>query len=292
MARARSRGRVNFYQPARCQMQADALKFLADKLDAANPQRRIVTCDREPRHVYYVVDSDGEMVRKLALPEPAQRIAGSLETVVAQIRDWIGADADTALSEVWYSRAGVVGLRDSIANTSDALRDRITLPLKPSPQLAQLIAWDAAKRVTIGQAELILLLRTTFADCTGHHPKLLDSVRKLRVTKAAEVNSQMQQGKVSLGRSMVAEMSGIELIPEEITLQVPVFDSAPLSAAIAGVRVAIDPNPEKEVFTLVVLPGDIEAAFARGEVAIGDKLRELLVGESGGALVSVYYGQP
>jgi hypothetical protein len=182
--------------------------------------------------------------------------------------------------EIWYSRSAVIGLHGADCS------GRVTMALKESPQLAQLIAWDAAKRVNVGQRELVMLLRTTFAGYLPGHPTFLENVRKLRTSKSAEVNSEIGKGKVSLGRSVLAEMSGIELIPEEITIRVPVFAAASL-LAFAEVRVCVDPNPEDEQFTLVVIPGQIEQAWRAGEAYIAAKIAGLLGNDS---KIPVYHG--
>lgn len=257
-------------------MNCDTLKHLQTIIDAANPQRRIVTAPQEPPHVYYVVNEAGAMVRTVAAEPLGNDKASDLDSVVR-----VMTDSDNP-REIWYSRASVIGLHGG------GLPDRVTMPLKESPQLAQLIAWDARQRVNVGQRELVMLLRTTFAGCLPSHPTFLENVRKLRTSKAAEVNSEIGKGKVSLGRSVIAEMSGVELIPEEITIRVPVFAAASL-LAFADVRVCVDPNPEEEQFTLVVIPGQIEQAWRAGEVYIQAKLAALLGNESE---IPLYHGTP
>ena len=148
--------------------------------------------------------------------------------------------------------------------------------------LSMLADGYAGKAIDVG------LKRTMFAGCLPSHPTFLENVRKLRTSKAAEVNSEIGKGKVSLGRSVIAEMSGVELIPEEIVIRVPVFAAASL-LAFADVRVCVDPNPEEEQFTLVVIPGQIEQAWRAGEVYIQAKLAALLGNESE---IPLYHGTP
>lgn len=257
-------------------MNCDTLKHLQGIIENANQSKRIVTAPQEPPHVYYVVNNDGEMDRTIAAEPLANDKASDLDTIVRVVKE-----ANNPL-EIWYSRASVIGL-DGVGHYN-----RVTMPLKESPQLAQLIAWDARQRVNVGQRELVMLLRTTFAGCLPSHPTFLENVRKLRTSKAAEVNSEIGKGKVSLGRSVIAEMSGVELIPEEITIRVPVFAAASL-LAFADVRVCVDPNPEEEQFTLVVIPGQIEQAWRAGEVYIQAKLAALLGNESE---IPLYHGTP
>lgn len=254
----------------------DSLKLLKQLADDAAPGRRIVTAPAEPPHVYYVVQPDGGLVRTTAVVRPSDHRAADLSSLVA----WAKKQA-AAVPCIWFSRVGVVA---GPVPGSDA-HDRCRLDLEPSPHLALLMTWEKAGRATVQQAALVILLRTTFAGCYPAFPKLLENVRSVKTSKAADVNSQIGHGKVSLGKSVIAEMSGLGGIPEEVTFRVPVFAAAAVRC-YADVRVAIDPDPNTESFTLVVIPGQIEEAFATGEAWLADRLAAL-VGE---AKIPVYHG--
>lgn len=267
-----------------------SLNFLAQKIEGAKPELRIVDPDTEPNGWYYVVRSDGEMVLTQAKPAPKNHQAADLETVVAQAVAGL-AGPGAPHPEIWYGREAVVAL--VVGSGIDGGASRAAFALSPSPQLATLTEWDRAKRFEIDQRALILLLRTLFADCLGQCPDLIDAVRNVRTQRAADVNKQVQHGKVSLGKTELAEMTGLKALPEAITLTVPVWaqTAAPWRAPV---RVAIDPDPEREVFKLVVLPGEIEAAYWLAEQRLAMRLAELL-GEHGpgkGDAVPVYHGRP
>ncbi len=236
-----------------------------------------------PLHVYYVVEPDGKLTRTTAAPPPFSHTAADLETIVANVQFIVDGQAGRS-PEVWFNRRAVVAVLDP----GDGGKYRSTLTLNPSPQLAILQAWatNGDRRPVIAQTEMILLLRSVFEDCTPSHPQLLANVRKLKTTRASEVNSEVQKGKVSLNKSDVREMSGMDLIPDVITFKVPVFDAATLKAE-ASVRVCVDPDPDKEAFRLVVIPGQIEKAFTDGETWLSAKLTELLA-----AGVPLYHGTP
>lgn len=271
-------------------MDVNALKFLAEKIEGAKPELRIVDPDTEPNGWYYVVRPDGEMVLTQAKPAPKNHAAADLETVVAQaVAGLTGPGAPHP--EIWYGREAVVSL--VVGSGIDGGANRAAFALTPSPQLATLAEWDRAKRFEIDQRALILLLRTLFADCLGECPDLIDAVRNVRTQRAADVNKQVQHGKVSLGKTELAEMTGLKALPEAVTLVVPVWAQA-AAPWRAPVRVAIDPDPEREVFKLVVLPGQIEAAQSLAEQRMAMRLAEL-IGEHGTAAadaIPVYHGKP
>lgn len=259
-------------------MDSHSLKFLKDMADAAAPARRVFTSDREPPHVYWVQQADGKLERVSAKPFPTAHAAADLDTLVRVVRD----QTDPAdVPEVWYSRAGVI----AVLNPAAEHPARCTVDLTPSPQLALLAQWERAGKATLTQAELVILLRTLFAGCAPDD--VLAAVRGLKVDKRTEVNQQIAQGKVSLGRSLVAEMTGAAALPERITFSVPVFAEAAVGVC-STVRVELDPDPQNERFHLYVLPGDIESAYADAEEALALRLARLL-GESP---VPVYRGRP
>ena len=256
---------------------ADTLKLIQDTAAKAanNP---IVTCDREPAHVYYTRDPDGGLTRAVADQPPANTRVCDLATL-AHIA---AVSGEAEILDAWYTRKAVVLVAD---------RDRHTLAFEPSPQFAALIQWSAnTAGVSFTQADLIRLLRTTLADCYPSDPQFLANVRKLATSRAAKVNSEIQKGKVSLGKDIVAEMSGVDLIPDEVKFRVPVFAAAALWVT-ADVRVCVEPDPEKERFTLTVIPGQVEHAWAKGEEWVAAKLRGELA-EAGATAVPVYFGSP
>jgi hypothetical protein len=259
-------------------MQADALKFIADQAAKANPGARIVYTDREPDHIYYVLQADGDLKRVAAEPEPENHRADDIPTLAALAKESMECEP---CAQIWYGRHGAVLINPGLCS-----RARVRLKLAPSPQMMQLISWDQRGKGSVGQAELVLLLRTLFAGCAPEG--LLSTIRGVRTQRAAEVNSQITQGKVSLGKSLVAEMSGTAAIPEEVSFKVPVFDSHAVRV-FAQVRLAIDPDPQTESFTLVVLPGQIEAAHEYAESWFAEMIRAELGPEN---LIPLYRGQP
>lgn len=262
-------------------------KLVADLAVKANGQR-IFTAPGEPPHVYYVLQPDGKLTLVQATFRERVCQATDLDTLCRLAVEHSKPDVGLT-PEVWCCRSGVV----AVLCPEEADRGpSCTLGLTASPQMACLTAWDRAGRVSLSQAELVLLLRTMFAGAVS--PDFLPAVRNVRTAKNAEVNSQIAQGKVSLGKSIVAEMTGVAAIPERVTFLVPVF--AESAVPIVGpVRVEIDPDPQSERFTLVVLPGDVERAYAAAEDNLVERVRRLLDASAdtlAAGAVKVYRGKP
>jgi hypothetical protein len=258
---------------------------LGSKAEQLN-KPRILKCDQEPDHCYYVIDKDGNMNLVTAEYGPTEMFCSDIDTLTRVV-----IDSKEHMPEIWYSRNEVI----AYLGTKNPYFDTVKFKLSASPQFQTLIAWEQSGRgVSLTQKDLILALRTLFAGCVP--TELLPAIRRLKTQKAAEINSQIDKGRVSMSKSMVAEMSGVSDIPEMVEFTVPVFAQGTLNAT-ACIRVAIDPDPENERFTLIVLPGDVEKAWTHGERLLCGKIQEELVenwsaakGE-GDCEIPVYFGK-
>lgn len=239
---------------------------------------RIVTTPAEPAGVYFTVGPDGTLTRQVAGRGPLA--AASLDfNTVCDYAIWTKTEED--LTEVWYSRRAVVAV------LNDARRDRVSFALTPSKPFDMLARWEASPGI-FKQAAIILMLRTLFADCHPDHPSLVDVFRKLNFKQGKEVAADLQRGKVSMSRDMLAQVTGDVDIPAEVRFRVPIFAEAGAKGITWSVRVAIEPDAEHENFHFHTLPGQTEAAFGAAEDVIRGHLEQRLK-DSG---IPVYYGSP
>lgn len=216
---------------------------------------------------------DGTLFEMDSPAEPRKHNALDLSAVC----DFANSNKD---SVVWYSRSGVVCLIDDATR-----RDRVTLNLTYSPQMKLLQSLEAnSKQFT--QAELVLTLRTTFADCLADEvsASLLPAVRAVTFTKNAEGESVIDHGKASVGKRLTEKATGAVAIPEYVTIRVPVFATA-FSFAMP-IRCAVDVDASAERFKLIPLPLQIENAIKAAEDSIFEAVEEMLEGSP------LYYGIP
>lgn len=265
-------------------MERDTLELLKEIIDDGSPQRRIVELPNEPAHIYGVVTPAGEIVRTAAFAAPSIFKPADLDTLVRIARETF-SDQTQPDVEIWYSRNGV----NADLDRSRAHHDWAFLALTPSPQMTKLIEWDRSNLgVKLTQQQFVLLLRTLFAGCCNTN--VLDAVRQIKTARSADINSQIAQGKASVGKSMIAEMTGAGGVAvfEMFTLNIPIFAQAAVPVS-GSVRVEVDPDPINEQFTLIVRPGDIEIAFAQAEETIRSRLESLLGKE---CPIPLYRGSP
>lgn len=248
----------------------EALKYLTSLGEQKGA--RFVPNSPNPEHIAILEKRDGTIDVVTALPEPRDHEAGNL-TAIIQFASAMDVPA------VWYSRKAVVCLCDD-----ETRRDRVTLKLELSPQVKQLMAFESSPR-QLKQAELVLLLRTTFGACLAPAGEILAAVRVLKFTSSGSGQSAINHGSVSVGKSLKQEMAGEKPLPETISLEVPIFSNASLPWT-ARVQVAIDVDAPTETFKLIPLPLEIERAIAFGERKIHEALDEKMKN------VAIFYGAP
>jgi hypothetical protein len=255
--------------------------MLKELLEAISAQVRmaeaiqIVHPPAEPDHVYLVKNSEaeGDFKRIEAAAPNEDHKALCLGTLCAHAI--LAADFG---GQIWYSRSGVVAL------TSEDKRQRCSLLLSFSEPLKQLQAWQA-NPLAVAQKDLVLTLRHKFRLC--HDPALLTAVRAVNWNLGEAGESEVQHGKQSLGKKIIAEVSGKTAIPEDTIFNVPVWEGLAAGAIAFPVGAAIEPVPSAQAFKIMPFPGQVEAAIAAAEDVLGKRLHDIV-----GDKVPVYYGTP
>ncbi len=232
----------------------------------------------EPAYFYYLRTADGTLERHEAKPSPRAHKTLDIASLVR-----FGAALDTGESSpvLWYSRVGLVLIVDDATR-----RDRVSMSLEFSPQMLLLQSLERETK-WYTQAQFLSLLRVKLGACLINHPALIPSLRKIKFRTSSEGGSEIVQAKASVGKSLSAELSGAEPIPEEVTLSVSIFNGR---AEYSEIVCSLDVDPEKVTFSLTPLAGAVEDAIREGE----SQLRNVIASEMDGAQldVPVYYGTP
>ena len=246
-------------------MLKEALDFLTDQATKARGARVVQV--PEPKHKYIVEAADGELEWHESDPEPRNHKARDLSAILA----FAEANAE---SKIWYSRSGVVCVVDDKTR-----RDKVTLALSPSPQVEALRKMEQS-REPIEQADLVLLLRTTFAGSVSP-PNFLSIIKTLKFNRQEDGETEIDHGKASLGKNIKLGLTSGEKIPEEITFTVPIFANA--FFMMSPVRAAVHIDAAEETFTIIPLPLEIERAVIKAETMICTDI---------GDRPGVHYGEP
>ena len=217
----------------------------------------VIELPKEPKGYYGVIDTHGALTAKLAERDwHGQQLETPAELVL--FTDYLIEQKKLADAAVFVSREAV-----TLVRSLDDRRDRATCSLKLSPQ----IKWLLSPPDSLVQKEIVRALRVTFRSC-GVPTELLSLLRSLRWNATGDVEGNIQHGKESLGKSIVNSVAGVEKIPEEVGLFVPVFDNYPTFRA--RVFVAIETLPEVQAFRLTPFPQEIENAFEAAMSGIRD----------------------
>lgn len=231
----------------------------------------------EPPHIYYLRNEDGALERHEAEPAPrSHRVVD-----VGTLTDFAAHLPKEAKPVIWYYRTGLVLIVDDTTR-----RDRVVMPLEFSPQLLLLQSLEKSPQ-WYSQAAFISMLRVKLPRCLGNHPSLIPSLRKIKYRTTAEGGSEIIQAKASVGKSLSAELSGAEPIPDELMLNVLVFNGR---TEASGVQCSLDVDPEKQLFSLSPFAGDVEDAIRAAELLISQEIQEDL--KISKFSCPVYYGQP
>ena len=256
----------------------DTLKTLQETAVKASGSR-LHTISKEPSHIYYVQQADGELEKQYAEPSPADHFPTNFESVVEIVKDALQNEPRS----LWCSIAGVVAILDGDR------RDRATLQLTKSAPFAKLCEWDKAgfNGESLDHVTTYTMFRTLFRDCLPAHGTIRDDIRKVDVQKAQQAASDVSRTSVSMSKKLIAEASGADKLPDVLTFDVPVFAEA-VAPIRVKIRVAFDLDPQQERFRFIVLPNEIEAAIMDAEAWVEKRVRDLLDSDA----IAVYRGTP
>ncbi len=254
--------------------------LLKTAVTAAGPQHKEV----DPTKKYAALMPDGNTIFIGGEVPWRKHKAKDLETIAAFADKFSGASPSVGGASIWVSRNAVVLL----TNDSDR-RERVTVEMIASDQIIALANLDDKKPMQ-KQRDLLFQLRTVFTETAlPKFPKLIEMLRKIDFTAGSKAETDIQRGKSSLGKSLVAEakFAGGD-IPEQITLDVPVFDNN-FARGTHEVICALEIYEGEQALQLFPLPGEVEKAYASAESRLISDMRDLLGKD---ATVPVYFGTP
>lgn len=235
----------------------------------------------EPKGMYYLVGPDGKAELQTAEPawhsellDTPEELKKFIEVFQGITFDNVGADKGEADPAVFIAPGEIIFVHD--------LADRRDVSLCTLAQ-TEAYKWLAEKSGSqMTQADFIRLLRITFRGCTSADSVLISLLRKLQFNAASEVSGNLQHGRESVGRSIQSEMVGKDAVPEELTLNVPIFEN---HVFVAPITCAIEIFPQERVFKLTPYPMQVRRAM---DEAMAD-IETVLTGED---MPPVFRGKP
>lgn len=264
-------------------MDSATIETLYKKFAEAIPgEKQILTAKQVPgmpSHGFMAMEG-GKWTWKESPYAPLQHEAHDIPTLIA-----IGKKRNTSgAAEIWCDEF-------QIYLTFDAVEEpycHAVYKLEQAAQLELLRKWDASGNgVALSQPELVLILRTTLYGCYGSYPKLLTSARRVDVRKAQEATGVVEKSKASISKSLLAEVSGMDDVPDIVEFEIPIHQERPFRTKV---KVAFEFDPQTERFKLVPLPGELTKALIEARNNIGKEIEEEQ--QAQGTAFPVYYGRP
>lgn len=217
-----------------------------------------------------IKNEEGQWDYRPAAVKPREQEAYDLETIAKFAHE-------KSNGEVWFSRQGVTIFLDR-----DQRYDKVTFEPEFSPEMTSAFAMESNKRA-ISQQDLRKELKTTFERCVPG--TLVAAVSRLKFAQSDEGTAAIERSKASIGKTLRAEFSGEEDIPEYPIFCLSVMKS-PVTVKV-GVKFWLEPDPRTRMFEFYPMPGELEAACQEYEDHVRQRLKEMLPKD-----YPLFYGNP
>ena len=96
----------------------------------------------------------------------------------------------------------------------------------------------------------------------------------------------IQRGRESLSKDILAEVNGVAELPETLRIRVAVYDVAGEREPLEVVCF-VEPDPRNQTLTLVPCPGEVQRAVDVAQASIRERINAAV-----GDKIRVYYGTP
>ena len=233
---------------------AEAIKLIQETAVRAS-EPLAIKVPGDLAHVARFLKRDGEVVTvQAAPPDRGHRlnmIADVIEFAKA-VSLGLHGGGDAPKPVLWIGAHRVCVLIDDWARW-----DYAALTLRHTPQYDSLVVLEDA--VPISQRDFIRLLRIDLDGCLPAQSNLIELVRSLKFSSAGQVESTLKTQRESMGKSISAAVEAASTLPEEITLNVRVYDVHDLQVR-RPVRCAVEVFPHEQAFRLTPLPMELHTA--------------------------------
>lgn len=247
-------------------MIAEALKLIQDTaVDAAGPQKLPSANPHEER---VLVKGDAYIVEKTT---PARNHVvydiDSLSAFVGDLKDVV----------IWHDDSRVV----AVLNDETFRDSRVSMPLPIHPTFAALAKCCG---VSYTQRDLIEYLRLNLKnEITAAVPGFIAALRAVKIEQSESGESDIQHGRENMGRKISQSVTGIDALPEDFILQVPLWLHLD---AMVQVQCSLIIDTAKATFRCGPNPGAAEQAKVQGQKWLNAQL------ESACENATVYFGGP
>lgn len=267
-------------------LHADALKLIQETAQKAQTPVKIdvFTAGRKAYHVV-----NGQVTDFDVPPANRQHVVKSLDDLIAYANA-LAADADKPNGPhpvIWHHGDSGCPCGDAVVCVCDDAdrRDTVTFPLTRSEPFALLSGMNPGR---FSQRDFVRLLRFKL----GYTGPALDLFKRLEWKSGVTATGTVGRGQESLGKQIMAQVTGVDELPEEIEFDAPVYRERGEQTPYR-VRCGLDYDVPNQTILMAPLPGEIDRAVEMAQASIRDRLENELVLLAGHETATpVYYGKP
>lgn len=244
---------------------AEALQLIQETAQQAE-KVSILDTSEDGRKVFY--DVQGNREQRDAPPPNRQHLVES----VADLIEYAIGHPDAVVYHNWDRVVLVLDDSDR--------RDQVTFRLVKSSQFSRLAEMQSAP-TWVSQRAMLLTLRLEL----GVPPEYVSPFRKLNWTGSQATSSTVGQARESLGKDIHAEVNSADGLPDELVIQVPVYQN-PGERTPQAVCCGLEIDVAQQTFLLSPFPGQLSLAEEIAQLYIHERLVDGLSG------IPCYYGSP
>lgn len=255
---------------------SEAISFVADLGAKAATQEanvKIIPIEQDPER--YIVQH-GDKHEFVAVPK---FVVARRKHTVTSIDSLVELACAAPDPTIWHDCGAIVLV------WNDAERDeRVTMAIHQTKAFAKAI--DSVNK-RLEQKEFLRLVRVDLRSALVEYDKILPAVRTLKFENNQSGYSHIQHGGESLGREVLANVTGADQIPEDCNLKLNVYREF---ASGATIPCALDIDVEARKLSLSPIGDSLENAVAAAQDALHAILVEAV--EKAALEAPVYYGTP
>ncbi len=262
-------------------MDRPTLEFIYGQAATKTLREQVLTSEELndlPGSQYAMRNPDGGLSIYNFPKSPPAHVASDIKTLVSVAMQY--KDSSEQDTQIWYCDNSITLLFHKEKFGQVCIGYTHTEPFKILEHWSKL---PDDKLLT--QPELIQLLRTKFYKCIGTHPNLIKVIRNINTKTVSESETNMQRSKTSISKSLVREATGLEAVPETLTLHVQVHEERPFTAVI---ECAIEFDEGLDKFRISPYPGEITKAVIASDKALLGEIEK--VQKDLGTNFPVYHG--
>lgn len=266
---------------------AETLKLIQATAQQAHAAQRLDVPD--PRRTHFVLQ--GERFEVPINPPLRKHVVYSLEDLIAYTLRAEGASRTDGSPEgaprtgaspvLWYAQNGMRLILDDADR-----RDVVLFELEFSIPFKALQTLDR-EPVSMTQQQFLHLLRVQLGVDKFHVQKF----RKLDWETIIRAKGEVDRGRDRLGKEIASQVSGVDDVPEELQVTVPVYRN-PGEMEPHTVGCLIELNAANNTIQLVPKPGEVDLAVNAHLAGLRQRLEEGLAELEGDRQIPIYYGTP